>query len=290
MNRPIDSSSRCRPPTPRAQLKRTNTKRQRRVFPTGTFFIRARFLTARDLSAGLSYPRPLAGTTTGPDEQNRWIDRNADGRSILGRSLNNSCAQNSLAYLAPSLSNRTSRSINLVITARGPPGAAARTGGACRRTRRTAWLPPLRPRNTCHSALTSDRPRPRACGGPPRIASYADFANAHRPAGPRRKPEASKHVSGLIAGSAARTELCAAVSRRFDSARQSRHSEPLCSLPEPWPKMWPGWRAVRSRSSRWGPRGASKKRLALRTLAEITNAARCQWCSATCDADRWPPR
>jgi hypothetical protein len=92
---------------------------------------------------------------------------------------------------------------------------------------------------------------------------------------------------------ALRTELYVLqIAGGFDSARQiAVTAEQLAALPEPVAKEVAGLAALPFAIIPVGAPEGREKRLALRTLAEITNAAGrdVMWCSATGDADRWPP-
>ena len=143
------------------------------------------------------------------DEQNRWIDRNAgrDGQSIC-RSLNNSCAQKSLAY--PISPIAPPRSINAMAATRGPPGDRSPHRRACRRTRRAGVA--------AGSIARADLP-------------FRPHGGDRRPPPGRRRPTAKPSTPTLPRSTCVR---CARCRRRFSCrhklASAASSSEPPTSV------------------------------------------------------------
>ena len=146
------------------------------------------------------------------DEQNRWIDRNAgrDGQSIC-RSLNNSCAQKSLAY--PSLQSHLHEASTLGSSSRPtwrPQPAPACMSANSSRRRGCRLDRPRRP------AIPPSRRRSPPATGPAaahREALDADFATLNEARARGRNPK-RRTCSGR-AGSAAHRTVRAADRRRF---------------------------------------------------------------------------
>src|SRR6478672_4668623 len=109
---------------------------------------------------GTPHPKPI--------HRFQALLRNAgrDGQSIC-RSLNNSCAQKSLAY--PSLQSHLHEASTVWQQLAAHLATAARTGVHVGELVAETWLPARSPAQTCHSALTEAiADRLRAGGGPPR--------------------------------------------------------------------------------------------------------------------------
>ena len=150
---------------------------------------------------------------------------------------------------------------------------AARTGVHVGELVAQAWLPARSPAQTCHSALTEAiAPSTGPAAGAIAKPSRPTLPRSTRPA-PAAETRSAEHVLAEL--EALRTELYVLqIAGGFDSARQiAVTAEQLAALPEPVAKEVAGLAALPFAIIPVGAPEGREKRLALRTLAEITNAA-----------------
>ena len=156
---------------------------------------------------------------------------------------------------------------------RGPPGDRSPHRRACRRTRRAGVAAgsiaradlPFRPHG-------GDRRPPPGRRRPTAKPSTPTLPRSTRPA-PAAETRSAEHVLAEL--EALRTELYVLqIAGGFDSAHQiAVTAEQLAALPEPVAKEGAGLAALPFAIIPVGAPEGREKRLALRTLAEITNAA-----------------